>query len=71
MLRTKVNFMWQHRVNDYKSSGQTISIWCKENDVKPARLRAWIRAFSSDHTSTKEVSNWVSVDTTELKAAIK
>ncbi|MGH4050550.1 MAG: hypothetical protein ACREVX_04220 [Clostridium sp.] len=24
-----------------------MAIWCKENDVKPPRLRAWIRKFSS------------------------
>ena len=70
MLRTKVNFMWQHRVDDYKASGQTLSIWCKDNDVKPARLRAWIREFSSDNTATKESAHWVSVDTAELKDVI-
>jgi len=70
MIRTKVNFMWQHRVDDYHASGQTITIWCKENDVKPARLRSWIREFSSDHTDNKEVPNWVTVNTTELKDVI-
>ncbi|MBU3183091.1 IS66 family insertion sequence element accessory protein TnpA, partial [Clostridium psychrophilum] len=58
MARTKVNFMWQHRVDEYKSSGQTMSIWCKDNDVKPARLRAWIREFSSDNLATKETAQW-------------
>jgi len=70
MSETKVNLMWQHRVDDYNSSGQTIAIWCKENDVKPARLRSWIREFNTNHTATKEVANWVSVDTTELKDVI-
>lgn len=70
MLRTKVNFMWQHRVDDYNASGQPIAIWCKENDVKPARLRSWIREFSSDHSVAKEVPNWVSINTTEFKDVI-
>jgi len=70
MSEPKVNFMWQHRVDDYTASGQTIDIWCKENDVKPARLRSWIREFSTDHTATKEVPNWLSVDATELKDVI-
>ena len=59
MSRTKLNFMWQHRVDDYKASGQTITIWCKENAVKPASLRSLIREFSTDRTPTKEVANWV------------
>ncbi|MCB2361711.1 IS66 family insertion sequence element accessory protein TnpA [Clostridium estertheticum] len=70
MSETKVNLMWQHRVDDYNASGQTIAIWCKENHVKPARLRSWIREFSTNHTTTKEVANWVSVDATELKDVI-
>ncbi|MBU3183153.1 hypothetical protein, partial [Clostridium psychrophilum] len=49
---------------------QTMSIWCKDNDVKPARLRAWIREFSSDNLATKETAQWISVDTTELKEVI-
>ncbi|WP_416233813.1 IS66 family insertion sequence element accessory protein TnpA [Clostridium estertheticum] len=51
-------------------SGQTIAIWCKENDVKTARLHSWIREFSTNHITTKEVANWVSVDATELKDVI-
>lgn len=70
MSETKVNFMWQHRVDDYNASGQTVAIWCKENDIKPARLRSWIREFSTDRTATKKVANWVSVDATELKDVI-
>jgi len=70
MSETKVNIMWQHRVDDYNASGQTVAIWCKENDIKPARLRSWIREFSTDRTATKKVANWVSVDATELKDVI-
>ncbi len=71
MVKTKVRSMWEQRVTAYKISNQTLPVWCKTYDVKPARLRCWIREFTGTHATTEEVTNWVSVDTTELKVIAK
>ena len=71
MVRTKVSYVWEQRVTDYKVSGQTAQIWCKSNGVRPATLRYWIRQLKSITTATEEVTSWVSVGTTELKVISK
>lgn len=71
MINTKVRDMWEERVKDYNSSGQTVSTWCKSKDVKPNRMRCWIREFKANDTDSKKVTNWVSVETIELKAINK
>ena len=71
MVKTKVRSMWEQRVTAYKNSNQTLPNWCKANDVKPARLRCWVREFKDAHTTTEKVTNWVSVNTTKLKVIDK
>jgi len=71
MLKTKVRYLWEQRVTAYKASNQTVPAWCKANDIKPARLRCWIREFKDTHTTTEKVTSWVSVDTNELKIITK
>ena len=71
MAKTTMRYVWEQRVTLYKSSAQSLSTWCEENDVKPARLRYWIREFEGNHTVTEKITSWISVDTTELKSVIK
>ena len=71
MVKTKVRYLWEQRVTAYKTSNQTLPVWCKENDVKPARLRCWVREFKDIHTTTEKITSWVSVDNTELKITTK
>ena len=65
MSRTKVSYIWEQRVTDFKASGQTTQNWCKSKNIRPATLRCWIREFKPNKTVTEKVTNWVSVNTTE------
>ena len=71
MVKTKVRYLWEQRVTAYKATNQTLPDWCKENDVKPARMRCWVREFKDSHTTTEKITSWVSVDTTELNITTK
>ena len=71
MIRTKVSYVWEQRVTDYKASGQATQTWCKSNDIRPATLRYWIRVFKDIHADNEKVTNWVSVSTTELEMTNK
>jgi hypothetical protein len=71
MSRTKVSYIWEQRVKDFKASGQTAQIWCVSKKIRPATLRYWIRVFKPNNTTTEKVTSWISVDTSELKAIAK
>ena len=71
MLKVKVRSMWEQRVATYNASNQTLSDWCKVNDIRPATLRYWIREFKVINTTTEKVTSWISVDRTELKSTAK
>ena len=71
MSRTKVSYIWEQRVKDFKASGQTAQIWCVSKKIRPATLRYWIRVFKLNNTTTEKVTSWISVDTSELKAIAK
>jgi len=48
--------MWLERVTDFKNSGKTQLMWCKEKQLKLSSLRYWLRKTreSSDSTSIPE-----------------
>ena len=69
MGKTTMRYVWEQRVTLYKSSAQSLSTWCEANDVKPARLRYWIRELEDKHTVSEKVTSWITVDATELKSS--
>ncbi|MGH4140727.1 IS66 family insertion sequence element accessory protein TnpA [Clostridium sp.] len=71
MSRTKVSYIWEQRVADFKASGQTATMWCESKKIRPATLRYWIRVFKPNNTVTEKSTSWISVDTSELKVISK
>lgn len=71
MQKTRVSCMWAQRVNKYNESGEILKTWCTLNHIQPARLRYWIRELKANDTPTNNLSDWISIDTEELKVVTK
>ena len=52
---------WEARVAEFKASGQTTTQWCAANNIKPNKLRYWLRKFKSDEQSSGS-SQWLPVE---------
>lgn len=54
---------WEERVAEYRSSELSVTEWCKEHNLKPHQLRAWLRKFKSAENSVGlATSKWVAVE---------
>jgi len=54
--------VWKVRVDNFKKSGQSMSGWCKENDLKVHQLRYWLEKYDLQQQANSVGSKWVSVE---------
>ncbi len=54
--------MWEERIKEYRSSGQSASKWCEEKEYKLSRLRYWIHKFNKEKAANDPVPKWASVE---------
>lgn len=66
MTRTEIRKEWKAKIDAYRSSGQTTTQWCIENDGKQRQLWYWLRKFKTKKDKVKtpvsSKSKWVSVE---------
>ena len=43
MSKQQLHQIWSARVAEFKASGQSVTAWCAEQDLKPHQLRYWLR----------------------------
>lgn len=65
MTRAERRREWEEKVAAYRASGQSVSAWCTANNVKPERLRYWLRKLeAADAPAT--VPQWLSVEVSDV-----
>ena len=58
--------LWQQRVQDFLSSGQTAKSWCEENGFPYNQLNYWLRKLrSADSVPALDSPRWVHMDTAQ------
>lgn len=54
---------WEARVAEFRASGQSVTEWCKERDLKPHQLWAWLRRFKPANELVDPMqSKWVAIE---------
>ncbi|MEW9674399.1 hypothetical protein [Ammoniphilus sp. 3BR4] len=56
---------WEAKVASFKVSGQSVSSWCEEHDVKPHRLWYWIRKLEPKDAAAIPSVGWMAVEVRE------
>ncbi|NMD72857.1 IS66 family insertion sequence element accessory protein TnpB [Bacillus sp. DNRA2] len=52
--------VWEQRIDDHKSSGQTQAKWCDENGISVYQFSYWKKRIKDQHIG-KENNSWVQV----------
>jgi hypothetical protein len=58
---------WQEKVNQFKASGKTQAIWCKEQGINVRTFNYWYVKFKEPaHTKANPV-NWLPIKVEKIK----
>lgn len=59
---------WEHRIAEFKASGQSQSKWCRENDVSLHKLRYWLKKLDHNSSSSchESLPKWIAVSMEEI-----
>jgi len=55
---------WATRVAEFQASGQSVSAWCAEQQVKPHQLRYWLKKHSQAVGNVP--TQWLSLNLRDL-----
>ena len=64
--------LWQQRVEEFESSGQAATVWCREHGLKAHQLRYWRRKFNQSSSSTPASDNnlqWQPIEIAQHEAS--
>jgi hypothetical protein len=61
MTKNELRQMWEKRIADLQSSGQSIPAWSNANNLKLHQVRYWQRQFKNQATSSESSPQWLSV----------
>lgn len=67
MTKTELRAQWGERVAAFRSSGQSVTSWCAENNLKSNQLWYWLRKYKLVDIPNKMPSQWLSVEIGDLK----
>ena len=63
MTKADLQNLWATRIAEFKASGQSVTAWCADNNIKPNQLWYWLRKEKQDHSET--TISWLPVDLSE------
>lgn len=61
MAKIELRKEWETQVAAFKASGLSVPAWCRAHDVKPHRLRYWLRKFQTEVEGASS-TKWVSLE---------
>lgn len=68
MTKEEQRKQWIDRVEEFKKSGQTQAIWCKERNINLRTFNYWYCKFKNTGDKQNNTANWLSV---KLDKALK
>jgi len=60
MTKAERESLWATSIAEFRESGQSVPVWCTNNDVNPRQLYYWLRKEREADNETKY--SWLSVD---------
>lgn len=61
MTMTERQKLWESRITEFKTSGQSAAAWAKENNIKPNQLYYWLRK-EKRKTEKDNTISWLPID---------
>lgn len=61
MTKEEQRQQWIDRVEEFKKSGQTQAIWCKERNINLRTFNYWYCKFKNAGDKQNNTANWLSV----------
>ena len=63
MKKVELEKVWKLRVADFRSSNQSLTAWCKTNNLKPNSFRYWLDKDNAKGTVPKAIvkTQWLRV----------
>lgn len=52
--------LWERRLAEYKTSGKTITAWCRDNAVTESQYHYWRRKIESQ--KDQQMVKWIAID---------
>lgn len=52
MTREEKTQLWISRIDDYRTSGESVASWCERHQVTPRQLNYWLRKFKQAEPPT-------------------
>lgn len=59
--------VWEKRIADCKSSGQTQVKWCESNDISIHQFRYWMKRIKDTNDAKKTNNSWVPLVIEDVK----
>ena len=57
--------LWEERIQEFRSSGQTCKAWCREQQIPVATMNYWLRKQKSDEFSSASETLFAKLPTEE------
>lgn len=61
MSKDEKRKLWEHRIADFQSSGQTQMKWCEINQISIHQLKYWLKKVSETPSKNDAHSKWIPV----------
>jgi transposase-like protein len=61
MTRIERQKLWETRITEFKTSGQSAAAWAKENNIKPNQLYYWLRKEKRKEDKESTIT-WLPID---------
>jgi hypothetical protein len=62
MKKAEQQKQWAAREATFRNSGQSLSAWCKANDLNPRQFRYWLEKGNKEATPATTPSQWLSME---------
>ncbi len=69
MINNNLRSLWEQRFAEYKSSGKTITAWCKEQSVRDNQFYYWRKRLRMDQVEKNQPVKWLSLELDNGKQA--
>lgn len=64
--KEKNRLEWRERVNQFRASGESMTKWCNENNLKVYQLQYWLKKYKDeDSVESNSSTKWVTVSLDE------
>mgnify|MGYP003292904342 CR=1 FL=1 len=66
MSKEEKRVLWETRIQQFRSSGQTCKVWCQEQQISVATMNYWLRKQKANETFSEQETLFAKLPTEEF-----